>query len=139
MRKIVQLEQYEYDKLAELAKLNESQIEKRAIEIWEEKGVAKINISIDAGTDYDDTFSINCKTYMLYKDDKFQIPSELRNRFAKIVKEEIMWNIEERFGVLIKAINHYKRKESSLNHAKYSLWGIAASGWAAFIAYICLS
>ena len=98
MKKIVQLEQYEYDKIAELAKLNEAQIEKRATELWEEKGVAEIKISIDMGTDYDDTYHIECNTYMFYKDGKFRIPSELRERFAKIMKENVMWHIENKFG-----------------------------------------
>ena len=138
MRKIVQLEQYEYDKLAELAKLNEEQIEKRASELWEEKGVAEIKVTIDMGTDYDGTFSINCNAYMMYKDEKFKIPNELRERFSKIVKDDIMWNIENKFGDLVKMINVFRRKKKSLNHAKYSLWGIAASGWAAFVTYMCL-
>lgn len=138
MRKIVQLEQYEYDELTEIAKLNETQIEKRAMELWEGKGVAEIKIKIDMGTDYDDTYSIDCKAYLWYNDEKFQIPDDLRNRFAEIVKKDVMWNIEKKFGDLVKAINVFKRKTASLNHAKYSLWGIAASGWAAFIAYVCL-
>lgn len=75
---------------------------------------------------------------MFYKDEKFQIPSELRERFSKIVKKDIMRNIEDTFGDLIKAVNLFKRKTASLNQTKYLLWGIAASGWAAFVAYVCL-
>ena len=46
MRKIVQLDEHEYSKLADLAKLNEKEIEKRAIDLWKEKGVAEITIKI---------------------------------------------------------------------------------------------
>lgn len=43
MRKIVQLDEYDYNKLADLAKLNEKEIEKHAIDLWKEKGVARNN------------------------------------------------------------------------------------------------
>ena len=43
MRKIVQLDEYEYSKLADLAKLNEKEIEKRAIDLWKEKGRGRNN------------------------------------------------------------------------------------------------
>ena len=49
MRKIVQLDEYDYNKLADLAKLNEKEIEKHAIDLWKEKGVAEITIKIDTG------------------------------------------------------------------------------------------
>lgn len=137
MKKIVQLEQYEYDKIIELSKLNEEQIEKRAMELWKEKGVAEINIKIDMGNDYDDTYSIDCKAYMFHKDEKFKISYDLRNRLSEIIKENVMWNIENKFGGLTKAINLFKQKTETLNYAKYILWGIAASGWASFVAYMC--
>lgn len=137
MRNIVQLDQYEYDKMVELAKLNESQIEKRATELWQEKGVAEVTIKVDAGTDYDDTYSIDCSTSMFYKDSKFNIPYELRERISKIIREDVMWNVEKKFGCLVKAINVFKRKSEDIDRAKYILWGIAASGWAACIAYMC--
>lgn len=54
MRKIVQLDEYDYNKLADLAKLNEKEIEKHAIDLWKEKGVAEITIKIDTGRDYND-------------------------------------------------------------------------------------
>lgn len=138
MERIVQLNQRDYDKLKELATLSEEQIEKRATELWGEKGIADITIKIDMGTDYCGTYRIDCKSYMFYNDNRFRIPSELRERFSKIVKEEVMWNIEEKFGGLVKAINVFKQRRKSLENTKYITWGIAASGWAAFVAYICL-
>ena len=67
MRKIVQLDEYEYNKLADLAKLNEEHIEERAIKLWKEKGVAEITIKIDTGRNYDDNCRIDCSTYFSYK------------------------------------------------------------------------
>ena len=87
MRKIVQLDEYEYSKLANLAKLNEKEIEKHAINLWKEKGVAEITIKIDVGRDYNDYCRIDCSTYLFYKDDRFYIPENVRDRFRKIVKK----------------------------------------------------
>ena len=130
MKKIVQLEEYEYNKLADLAKLNEKQIEKRAIDLWKEKGVAEITIRIDCGRDYDDNYRINCSTSFFYKDGRFYIPEIIRERFRKIIKEDIMWNIEERFGDLKGAINKFNREAKLIGYTKFIFYMMALSGWA---------
>lgn len=130
MRKIVQIDEYEYNKLTELAKLNKQQISKRAIELWEKEGVAEIRFTLDAGTDGFDVFTLDCKSSVFYKNEKFQIQSELRNRFRKIIDDEVMYRIEERFGGLVKVVNRYNKKIDSLDKLRLILWGIAASGWA---------
>lgn len=136
MEKIIQLTQSEYSKLCELAHANECDIENRADELWKRKAVAEINVNVDCGKDYDDTFSIKCDTYMFYKDEKFHIPYELRNRISKIIEESVLDQIENRFGGLTKAINIVSKNQESLNRAKYWLWAIAASGWGAFVSYL---
>ncbi len=130
MRKIVQIDEYEYDKLTELAKLNEQQISKRAIELWEKEGVAEIRFTLDTGKDYFDTFTLNCKSSVFYKNGKFVIQEELRNRFRKIIDDKVMYLIEKKFGGLVKVINRYNKKIDSLDHLRLILLGIAASGWA---------
>ena len=130
MRKIVQLDEYEYSKLADLAKLNEKEIEKRAIDLWKEKGVAEITIKIDTGRDYNDYCRIDCSTYLFYKDNRFYIPENVRERFRKIVKENVMWDIEERFGDLKGAINKFNREAKWIGYTKFVLYMIALAGWA---------
>lgn len=130
MKKIVQLDEYEYNKLADLAKLNEKQIEKRAIGLWKEKGVADITIKINAGRDYNDCCRIDCDTSFFYKDDRFYIPENVRKRFRKIIKEDVMWNIEERFGGLKEAINNFNRKAKWISYTKFIFYMMALSGWA---------
>ena len=130
MRKIVQLDEYDYNKLADLAKLNEKEIEKHAIGLWKEKGVAEITIKIDTGRDYNDYCRIDCSTYLFYKDNRFYIPENVRERFRKIVKENVMWDIEERFGDLKGAINKFNREAKWIGYTKFVLYMIALSGWA---------
>ena len=130
MRKIVQLDEYDYNKLADLAKLNEKEIEKHAIDLWKEKGVAEITIKIDTGRDYNDYCRIDCSTYLFYKDNRFYIPENVRERFRKIVKENVMWDIEERVGDLKGAINKFNREAKWIGYTKFVLYMIALSGWA---------
>ena len=130
MRKIVQLDEYDYNKLADLAKLNEKENEKHAIDLWKEKGVAEITIKIDTGRDYNDYCRIDCSTYLFYKDNRFYIPENVRERFRKIVKENVMWDIEERFGDLKGAINKFNREAKWIGYTKFVLYMIALSGWA---------
>ena len=130
MRKIVQLDEYDYNKLADLAKLNEKEIEKHAIDLWKEKGVAEITIKRDTGRDYNDYCRIDCSTYLFYKDNRFYIPENVRERFRKIVKENVMWDIEERFGDLKGAINKFNREAKWIGYTKFVLYMIALSGWA---------
>ena len=130
MRKIVQLDEYDYNKLADLAKLNEKEIEKHAIDLWKEKGVAEITIKIDTGRDYNDYCRIDCSTYLFQKDNRLYIPENVRERFRKIVKENVMWDIEERFGDLKGAINKFNREAKWIGYTKFVLYMIALSGWA---------
>ena len=130
MRKIVQLDEYDYNKLADLAKLNEKEIEKHAIDLWKEKGVAEITIKIDTGRDYNDYCRIDCSTYLFSKDNRFYSPENVRERFRKIVKENVMWDIEERFGDLKGAINKFNREAKWIGYTKFVLYMIALSGWA---------
>ena len=130
MRKIVQFDEYVYNMLADLPKLNEKEIEKHAIDLWKEKGVAEITIKIDTGRDYNDYCRIDCSTYLFYKDNRFYIPENVRERFRKIVKENVMWDIEERFGDLKGAINKFNREAKWIGYTKFVLYMIALSGWA---------
>ena len=130
MRKIVQLDEYEYSKLANLAKLNEKEIEKHAINLWKEKGVAEITIKIDIGKVYNDYCRIDCSTYLFYKDDRFYIPENVRDRFREIVKRNVMCNIEERFGGLKRAIDKFNQKAEWIAYTKFVCYMMALSGWA---------
>ena len=73
---------------------------------------------------------IDCSTYLFYKDNRFYIPENVRERFRKIVKENVMWDIEERFGDLKGAINKFNREAKWIGYTKFVLYMIALSGWA---------
>lgn len=64
MNRIVQLSEHEYNKLSDLAKLNEQSISEQANALWKEKGVAEVTIRVKTGSDYDDSFSLGCGYHM---------------------------------------------------------------------------
>lgn len=130
MRKIIQIDEYEYNKLVETANFNERQIDEKALALWRKNGVAEIDINVKTHTDYNDKFSIKCDTFVFYKTEKFFIPEQIRHRFQRIINENIMYAVENKFGGLIELVNIYNKKINILNYWRYILYGIAASGWA---------
>lgn len=139
MEKIVQLPSSEYDKLLEFANANEEEIEARAKQLWKEKAVAEIRITVDANTQSYATHTFDCSGYLFYKDGRFQIPSALRERLYGFIKDRVIWEIEYKYGEATRLIKTYKKKLNDLSNLKYILYGIAASGWATLVAYVCLS
>lgn len=135
MKKIVQLDDYEYKKLADLAKLNEQGILEKALSLWKEQGVAEIKIKIDSGNDWEHSFWIKCDTYFWYKDDKFQVPFDIRQRFIKIIQSNLDHILEEKYGEPVKMVNKLNKRICEISRLRIILYGIAASGWAAFIGY----
>ncbi|WP_459187265.1 hypothetical protein ACGE0T_14130 [Parabacteroides sp. APC149_11_2_Y6] len=134
MEKIIQLSNYEYDRLAELASLNKQQIEDKAIAMYKEKGVASVNIKIEAGrnNEYSYTHNFNCFTSVWYKDDKFFISEKLRDGLSKYIKERVLDEVMEKYGEPIYLINKYSKQKRELQIVRFILWTIAVSGWAAF-------
>lgn len=134
MEKIIQLSNYEYDKLAELASLNKQQIEDKAISMYKEKGVASVNIKIEVGRDneYSYNYNFNCYTSIWYKDEKFFISEKLRGGLSKYIKERVLDEVMEKYGEPISLMNRYSKSNHQLEIVRFILWTIAVSGWAAF-------
>ena len=133
MEKIVQLGEYEYNKLSDLAKLNESQIEEKALEMYKTKGVAGLKITVKMANDeYSYEHHFDCSTFIWYKDEKFFISEKLRDRLEKYIKERVLDEIVDKYGEPIKWFDRFSKEIRGLRLAKYTIWTIAVSGWAAF-------
>ena len=139
MEKIVQLSEYEYNKLSDLAKLNESQIEDRALKLYKDKGVAKIDRTVNVGRDneYYSTQHFNCSAFVWYKDDKLYIQEKLRDRLGKLIKKCVLNEVSDKYGEPIDLMNKYSKEIHDLQIARFILWTIALSGWAAFAGCLC--
>lgn len=133
MEKIVQLSEYEYNKLSSLAKSNESQIEEKALDMYKIKGVAGLKITIKMDTDeYSFEHHFDCSTFIWYKDEKFFISEELRRRLEEHINERVLDVIADKYGEPIKWFNRFSKELRDLSLVKYIIWTIAISGWAAF-------
>lgn len=133
MEKIIQLSEREYEKLFDLAKLNKEQIEERALKMYEEKGVAELDISIRmSGGEYERDYNFACSTHLWYKDEKFFISEKLRKRLAENVNEWVIDAVEDKYGNAVKWLNRFRKEAKMLRITRYTAWAVAASGWAAF-------
>lgn len=137
MEKIIQLRDYEYNELIEKAKLNEQQIEEKALSLWKEKGAPSITVKLEIREDYDDYQYIDCFTFFHNGNHRFEIPEKIRSRFEQIIKNYTKDFAKIEFGDIIKAINNLNKEYRDFRYLKYILYTIAASGWAAFVSYLC--
>lgn len=138
MEKIVQLSEYEYNKLSDLAKINESQIEDRALKLYKEKGIAGLKITVKMDKDeYSYEHHFDCSTFIWYKDEKFFISEKLRRRLEEHINERVLDTIVENYGEPIKWLDRFSKERRDLRLVKYIIWTIAISGWAAFAGYLC--
>lgn len=129
IERIVQLRESEYEELTKTAGLKKKQIAEQAQKLWKEKGAATIDITIHTASDSYYTHSFDCKAQVWYKNERFFIPLELRERLSKFLKEEIAWEVGRRYGEPMKLINHYNKKVASQDKWFRMAWLVAVSGW----------
>lgn len=130
MRKIVQIDESEYDQLVDKANLNEKQIEERAIALYEEKGVAEVEITVRTDDNTYSTRYFKCNGFVWYKDNRFFIPENLRNRLKNFIVEFVRYKVNQDYEKPERLVRYYNKKVDLLNYARYILYAVAASGWA---------
>lgn len=138
MRKIIQIDESEYNELVEKARLNEKQIEEKALELYEEKGVAKIEITVRTHSDCYSTRYFKCESSVWYKDSRFFISEKLRNRLEKFISEYVQYKINQDYQTPGKLMSYYNKQLKMLNYARYIFYCVAMSGWAAFVTLLCM-
>lgn len=134
MQRIIQIDESEYNQLADKASLNEKQIEERAINLYKERGVAKIEIIVRTKSDVYFTRIFNCDSWVFYKDDRFFISEELRERLRSFITKYVQGKINQDYETPQELITEYNRKVFFFNYLKYVFYLIAASGWGAAVA-----
>lgn len=137
MKKIIQLNEHEYDRLIRLAELNEQRINDEAQNLWKTKGVTEITITLDIKEDWFAERRIECDTSFWTKEDKFRMPENVRSRFREIIEEYVLRIAEKRMGNPVKLVNKINKEYKAIAYFKNIMIAIAASGWVAFITYLC--
>lgn len=99
MERIVQLRSDEYDRLVEKANLKESQINEKALSLYNDRGVAEIRIELKhENSDWYNTFRFDCSAFVWYKDGKIFIPEQLRHRLGDILKDKVLFEMRKTYG-----------------------------------------
>lgn len=114
MEKIVQLRESEYDKLFQLANMNDKQIQEEAEKRWG-NCPAQINVNVNMNNNWDGIFKIKCNTYL--SSYPLEIPYEAKKKLNEIIQKHFKRCVEENFGEAEKVINDYKKKSKRMSNA----------------------
>lgn len=134
MRKIVQLDDSEYNRIMELANLNEKQIEEKALDLYKSRGVATVEICIrtENGTTSQRVF--NCDTDVWYKDYKFFISERLRDRLGEFINKIVEEKANRDYDTPGALMFRYAKMVEQIKTVRYVMYMLAISGWVAFVA-----
>lgn len=138
MRRIIQIDESEYNQLVDKANLNEKQIEEKAVSLYEDRGVAKVEIIVRTDDSCYSTRYFKCGSYVWYKDERFFISEKLRNGFGKFITELVQYKVNQDYEKPERLRADYERKLNFLKNVRYILYAVAASGWAAFVTLLCM-
>lgn len=134
MQRIIQIDESEYNQLVDKASLNEKQIEERAMNLYKERGAARIEITVRTKSDVYITRTFSCDSWVFYKDDRFFISEELRDRLRSFITKYVQERINQDYETPQELITEYNRKVFFFNYLKYVFYLIAAYGWGAAVA-----
>lgn len=133
--RIVQLSEYEYNKLQEKAELNDTKIRNLAEKYYQERGVFRIDIRVGLQDKYngDTVYYTNIFSHEngLYKNDEFSpiITEKGRRKIERILSDACQETFENKFGDAIKFRNYYAKALESFSIARRIAYAIAFSGW----------
>ncbi len=140
--RIVQLSEYEYNRLQEKAELNDTKIRDLAEKYYQERGVFRIDIRVGVQEKYngDTVFYNNVFSHEngLYKNDEFShiITEKGRRKIERILSDACTETFENNFGDAIKFRNNYAKALKSFSIARWISYAIAFSGWGVATAFI---
>lgn len=134
-KRIVQLNETEYDELKEKASLTDSQIKELAEKYYRERGVCELIITQQV-KDYDGVYrryqvdSI-CFENGLSKQYEFKpiISEKNRKRINSLAEKIVRGTFEEKYGKNVDFLNEVDKERKLFHIVKYILYGIALSGW----------
>lgn len=138
MRRIIQIDESEYNQLVDKANLNEKQIEEKAVALYEEKGVAKVEVTVSTDDSCYSTRYFKCSSFVWYKDERFFISEKLRNNLRKFITELVQYKVNQDYEKPERLAEDYERKLNFLKNVRYIFYAVALSGWAAFVTLLCM-
>ena len=133
--RIVQLSEYEYNRLQEKVELNDTKIRDLAEKYYQERGVFRIDIRVglqdkNNGDTVYYTHVFSCENG-LYKNDEFRpiITEKGRRKIERILSDACNETFENHFGDAIKFKNSYAEALEKFSLTRWIAYTIAFSGW----------
>lgn len=138
MQRIIQIDESEYNQLVDKANLNEKQIEEKAVALYEEKGVAAVEVTVRTDDSCYSTRYFKCSSFVWYKDERFFISEKLRNNLRKFITELVRYKVNQDYEKPERLAEDYECKLNFLKNVRYIFYAVALSGWAAFVTLLCM-
>lgn len=129
MQRIIQLDEADYNKLAELAKLNEKQIDEKALELWKKKGIPNLTITLYIGGNFIHYDELVSEADMYTSDERFFIPENFRKRIERYVNYRIKEAFKSYYEDPDKLEKLYQQKIEMIKYVRWTMYFIALSGW----------
>lgn len=139
MEKVIQLKESEYNKLFESANINQSNIEKMAKAMYEERGTFEIKLEIDCQQDYNETISFRAYSYVRDWDGKFPLSEKDKRKIADFVDRRALKMMEKKFGRQIRSINFWNKRFDLLRNWKMKFIGLTVFGWLAALVLVIIA
>lgn len=138
--RIVQISEYDYQKLYNKANLNEEKIKELAEEYYKERGVFSIDITQNLINRYG-VFTTHKVHTMCFENGngktgplKPLISEKDRRRISSLLDEVIAEKFNERYGDVLEFEKKLNSEMNIFYWSKYILYGLAFSGWGVAVA-----
>jgi hypothetical protein len=138
MKTIVQISEKEYKELAEKANYNQAEIERLAREMYEEKGVFRIELEIQVQREYNESISFEVKNWVSDKD-RYELSYEARHKIMKYANKKMQELMTRKFGRQINDINFWNKRLKLLRNWKWKFIGLTVFGWLAALAILIIN
>lgn len=142
--RIVQLSEYDYQKLYDKANLNEEKIKELVEEYYKERGVFSIDITQNLTNRYGNYTTHKVHTMCFEKGNgkteplKPLISEKDRRRISSLLDEVVSEKFKEKYGDVLEFEKKLNSEMNIFYWMKYILYGLAFSGWGVAVAsFIC--
>lgn len=140
MERIVQLTEFEYDKLSEQAQYNQNKIEQIAEELYKEKGIYSIKLTIDTYNDIEGFIKFRIYSYINERDANYKLSFDDSKKIISTFDEVALKMMQRKFGKLVDNINLHNQNvdkfEKWKSDFRFKFIGFTMFGWLAAVASI---
>lgn len=143
-KEIIMLSKSDYDKLSELAEMNQQQIEDKAMKLWEKNGVANVKLSMEirsnAGREIIDggRFEFKASSYIYDGEGKFCIPDKTKERFSKMIGDWTYELMRHEFGDTLMDANKFNKKVDGIEKERKRFVVFTITGWVTAFAMLMI-